>query len=214
MNINWFHPENVLARIERDNRTAYIPTLRQSLLIGCAGFTFASLLVFATVAFGERWMYRNLGLTGAYLLWTILFIAAGGAMLSPLVIGPGRLPRFYLPFGAAFFLYSVGWTGAYFTLRGTAGEWIGTLLGAVLMALAFGWTFRAWRSLPLLATVLFVCNAAGYFVGSIIFNSLPGQIGMVLWGLVYGLFFGVGIGAALFFAQARTRELLQQQSED
>src|SRR3712207_8665090 len=37
-------------------------------------FCAASLCVFATVAFAERWMYARLGLYGAYLAWTALFI--------------------------------------------------------------------------------------------------------------------------------------------
>jgi len=43
-----------------------IPSLRRSLLIGGLGFAAVSLCVFATVAFGERWMYRNLTVIGAY----------------------------------------------------------------------------------------------------------------------------------------------------
>ena len=65
----------------------------------------------------------DLGLSGAYAIWTVLFIFLGGALLSPIVIGPGRLWRFQLVFGMAFLLYAVGWVGSYFTLRGVAGEW-------------------------------------------------------------------------------------------
>ena len=98
--------------------------MKRSLLIGGLGFGLASLCVFATVAFGERWMYTNLGLTGAYLVWTALFILLGGGVLGSLVAGRWRLPKFYLLFGLAFFAYAVGWTAAYFLLRGAAGEWI------------------------------------------------------------------------------------------
>jgi len=84
-------------------------SLKHSLLIGGIGFACVSLLVFATVAFGERWMYPNLGLAGAYLAWTALFILLGGGVLGSLVTGFWRLPKFYLLFGIAFFAYAAGW---------------------------------------------------------------------------------------------------------
>ena len=73
-----------------------LPSLVRSLLTGGLGFGLVSLCVFATVAFGERWMYEHLGLLGAYLAWTALFILLGGGVLGSLVVGRWRLPRFYL----------------------------------------------------------------------------------------------------------------------
>ena len=57
-------------------------SLTRSALLGGLGFGLASLLVFATVAFGERWMYTHLGLWGAYLAWTVLFIGLGGGEIG------------------------------------------------------------------------------------------------------------------------------------
>ena len=114
-----------------------IPSLKRSLLIGGLGFGLASLCVFATVAFAERWMYTQLGLYGAYLVWTAFFILLGGGVLGSLVVGRWRLPKFYLLFGIAFFAYAVGWTAAYFVLRGAPGEWIGSLVGSLLMGSVF-----------------------------------------------------------------------------
>src|SRR5262249_58555555 len=85
--------DRVMARIHQNGPPSSIPSLGRSILIGSFGFCFASLCVFATVAFAERWMYRNLGLSGAYIAWTVLFIFLGGALLSPLVIGLDRLWR-------------------------------------------------------------------------------------------------------------------------
>ena len=100
-----------------------VPSLKTSIVRGGIGFCLVSLLVFATVAFAERWMYTNLTMLGAYLTWTILFIALGGGVLGSLVDGRWRLPKFYLLFGLAFFVYAAGWVFAYFFLRGYAGEW-------------------------------------------------------------------------------------------
>lgn len=59
-------------------------------------------------------MYANLGLTGAYVAWTALFILLGGAVFGSLVVQRWPLPKFYFLFGIAFFAYAIGWVSAYF----------------------------------------------------------------------------------------------------
>jgi len=179
----------------------HVPTLARSVVIGGAGFSLVSLCVFATVAFAERWMYVHLTVLGAYLAWTVLFIVLGGAVLGSLVVGRWRLPRFYLLYGPAFFAYAVGWVVAYFVFRGTAGEWVGSLAGSLMMALVFVIAFKAFKSLAKLSTLLFIANSIGYFVGSALNDLVNGKNGMLLWGAIYGLFLGAGLGAVLRFAQ-------------
>ena len=183
-----------------------IPPLTKSVLTGALGFGAVSLVVFATVAFAERWMYTNLGLWGAYLAWTILFIVLGGAAVGPVVVERWRLPKFYLLFAGAFFAYAIGWVGAYFVLRGAVGEWVGSLLGSILMALVFAAGFGVTRSLVKLSALLFVANSIGYFLGSALNDYFGGREGMLLWGAAYGLFLGAGMGAVLWFAQGGERE--------
>ena len=178
-----------------------IPSLQKSLVIGGLGFCAVSLCVFATVAVGERWMYRNLGLLGAYLVWTVLFILLGGAVLGSLVVGRWRLPKFYLLYGLAFFFYALGWVVAYFALRDGAGEWLGSLAGSIFMALVFAVGFGVMRSTLKFAVLLFVANSVGYFLGLALNAYFGGSTGMLLWGAAYGLFLGAGIGAVLHFAQ-------------
>jgi len=180
-----------------------VPSLSRSILIGAFGFCLVSLIVFATVAFAERWMYTNLGLTGAYIAWTALFILLGGAVLGSLVVGRWRNPRFFLIFGIAFFVYAAGWVAAYFTLRSAAGEWSGSLVGSILMAVVFAVAFRAFRQILKLSLLLFVTNSLGYFLGSALNEFLHGRSGMLAWGIVYGFFVGAGIGAVLHFVQQR-----------
>lgn len=173
-------------------------------ITGATGFMLASMVVFASVAFGERWMYRTLGLYGAYLVWTIAFILLGGAVFGPVVADSRwRLPKFYLLFGLAFFAYAVGWVGAYFTLRSSAGEWIGSLVGSILMAVIFAVGFGASRLILKLSVLLFITNSAGYFIGSFLNDQIGAQAGMLLWGIAYGLFLGAGIGASLHLVQQR-----------
>lgn len=83
------------------------PSFGRSAIAAGIGFCLVSLCVFATVAFAEKWMYAQLGLPGAYLAWTALFILLGGGVLGSLVGGKWRLPKFYLLFGAAFLAYAM-----------------------------------------------------------------------------------------------------------
>ena len=168
---------------------------------GAIGFGLVSLVVFATVAFAERWMYRNLGLFGSYIAWIVLFILLSGAVFGSLVAGRWRLPRFYLLWALAFFAYAAVWMIAYFRLGRTSGELVGSLVGSILMAVVLAAGFGSLRSIVKLSAVLVVSNLLGYFLGVALFNSLSEPAGMLLFGVVYGVLFGAGIGAAIYFVQ-------------
>src|SRR3569832_847144 len=179
-----------------------VPLLAKSIVTGAIGFGLVSLVVFATVAFGEGWLYQNLGLFGAYITWIVLFILLSGAVFGSLVVvDRWRLPKFYLLWAVAFFAYAAAWMIAYFTLGHTTGEFVGALAGSIFMALVLATGFRTLGSLVKLSAVLFVSNALGYFLGAALFNTLSEPTGMLLFGVVYGLFFGAGIGAALQLVQ-------------
>jgi hypothetical protein len=208
MNLIGLTSDRVVARMRRDERDNSIPSLGRSIMIGSFGFCIASLCVFATVALAEQWMYRSLGLSGAYVVWTVLFIFLGGALLSPLVIGPGRFWRFQLVFGTAFLLYAIGWVGSYFTLRGVAGEWAGSLVGSILMALVITLAFGVIKTFFAQAAALFIANSAGYFLGALLYYAIRGKTGMLLWGVLYGLCLGSGLGLSIFLAQTPLREHL------
>ena len=173
-------------------------SLTRSALQGGLGFGLASLLVFATVAFGERWMYTHLGLWGAYLAWTVLFIGLGGGALLPLVSAPWRGVRFLGLFGLAFLLYSIGWVAAYFLARGSRlGEWLGSLVGSLAMGQVFVVGFKVRKAPIHLAAILFLANSVGYFLGSALNDAYARPTGMLLWGGIYGVFLGAGLGAVL-----------------
>lgn len=178
------------------------PSIGRSVLTGGIGFSAVSLAVFATVAFAERWMYSHLTVTGAYLVWTFAFILLGGALFGSLVVGRWRLPKFYLLYGVAFFAYAAGWVGAYFTSGGRKGEWLGSLAGTILMAFVLAFGFNALRSTLKFSALLFASNSIGYFLGSSLNDYVGAESGMLLWGLVYGLFFGSGIGAVIQMSQS------------
>jgi len=179
--------------------------LPREVLRGGIGFCLVSFVVFATVAYGERWMYARLGVLGAYVAWTLAFIVPGGFVLGSVV--DDRRGKFYLLWGLAFFVYAAGWVGAYFLVRGVLGEWLGSLIGSLLMTIVFAFGFSTARSIPKLSLLLFIANSAGYFLGSALNDYVGGRPGMLLWGIIYGLFLGTGISSLLHLLQ-RSRNVL------
>src|SRR5262249_5165839 len=131
----------------------------------------------------------------------------------PLVIGPGRWRRFQLLFGITFLLYAAGWVVSYFTLRGGAGEWVGSLAGSVLIALVINLAFGVIKTFFAHAAALFIANSAGYFLGGLIHHSTSGKIGMLLWGIIYGLCLGAGFGLSIFLAQSPLRSQLNRNNK-
>lgn len=169
---------------------------------GAFRFTLASLVVYATVAFGEGWMYENLGRSGAYAAWTILFIGLGAYSLQNLVRETMQGFRFTLIFSLSFLLYAIGWIACYFSLGGGLGEWLGSLAGSVLLSLGLALGFGRFARSPIISIVIFTLHSAGYFLGDIANNIFPRPTGMLLWGLAYGIGLGAALGAALFILQS------------
>jgi hypothetical protein len=169
-------------------------SLSQSLGIGSVGFCFVSTVVFATVAFGERWLYNHLGVPLTYVFWTLLFILGGGTVAARLNRGFQSDARSYTVFALAFLLYSVGWTAAYFTLKTAARELLGVIAGTLLMSLTFTGASGAIRNLARIFLVLLLTNGAAYFAGRYVWRALGGQAGMIAWGVLFGLGLGLGLG--------------------
>ena len=176
-------------------------SLKRFIVTGGIGFSIASLCVFATVAIAQDWMYRHLGVTAAYIVWIVLFIVLGGRALSSLVVDTRRRSRFYLMFGAAFFAYGISWMAAYFTFRNAVGEWLGSFVGSVCLALVFAAWFGVLRSAPLFGALLFVANSIAYFAGALLFYSFSHDVGLLVWGPFYGFCLGAGLGTVLYLAQ-------------
>lgn len=183
-------------------------TRSQAVIRGALGFLLASLVVFTTVVLGTRWLYANLKEAGAYSIWAIEFIFFAGFILArmfKLEIWP-----FAGIFGASFAAYVVGWCGVYFTIPNRTGELIASIAGPLAMAVTAaaitrrrGRFLQAFRALALSHTI-------GYFIGSLLFESVEKGAGMMLWGVAYGIGFGAGIGYTILLlmdppAQPETR---------
>ena len=206
-------PVSSKARWESADSAPRILTFSQSTFIGMLGFTGLSLGVFATWAFGGRFLYGNLGELGAYGVWCLLFLLGAG-MLRPALTGPISWGRFYGMFLAVFFSYAVVWTIAWMIFHNRVGEWLGAFFGMMAMAAVLCWVFNALKAFPKVTAVLFIGNAIGYFMGSWFHANASAPAAQLLWGLCYGVGTGAGMGMAFYFCQAPLRQLLAERNND
>lgn len=183
-------------------------TLGASLVRGAIGFTVLSVAGFVPWAvFGKR-LYQAIGEAGMYAVCAAVFIALSGPLMHRLIMGAGSLSRFYKVFALAFIPYSVAWTIGWMFLRGHPGSIVGLLAGAIVMGPILAAAFDALGSVVKVITVLFLANAAGYFLGGVVEAAVPGIPGKLLWGVFYGLGFGAGLGWAFHECQTSARRLL------
>ena len=189
------------------------PSLIQSVSLAALGFSAASMIVFATVAMAEQWLYGQFGQTGAYVFWTGLFILTAGLLLEWLAAGPGARLRFFGFFAVAFTLYAAGWVISYFTFQGRTGEWMGAAIGTALFACYMNWEFKASQFFKVFL-VLFLAHSLGYFAGAFLAQQPAGRSwGLLLWGITYGLVFGAGLGYAIYIVQEPLRTALRRRGQ-
>lgn len=221
------HTDSILARVAAAAVQPRVPTVRQSLFIGGLGFGLVGLAAFAVWAVGGKSITQAVGEPGLYALCALVFIGLAGLVFGQLVIGPGGTRRIYALFTLAFTGYSAVWCVAWFGLRGTlTAEIVGAVLGAAAMAAVLAWGFGAGREMLRVVAVLVVLNALGYFLGEIWWRWLPGEGGtqvlgemlnrpqrrmlaMLGWGVLFGGFFGAGVGYAIHLCQAEVRRRLR-----
>jgi len=202
--------ESVIARIRNSRAPVRMASLGQSLATGCFGFGAVSVAAFAVWAWGGTWLGARVGELGLYGACGVVLIGGGGLVLSPLLVGPGARGRFCGLFALAFFLYAGVWTGSYFSLRSRSGEVLAALLGPAILGMTLANAFATPGAMRRIVAALCATHAAGYFAGEILYESLDGKAGMLLWGLTYGIGFGAGIGFTLFTCQEPVRSQLAE----
>ncbi len=173
-------------------------------LRGSLGFAAVSVAAFSVWAFGGKWFRGHGGDPAMYAVIAAVFLGLTGALLHPLARGPRPLVRFTRVFVPAFLAYAGAWCGAWFLLGFGRGEWLGSLAGSAAFALVAGLLLGNPRAFPRAGLALFIGHSAGYFAGGPLYDSVkPGHatLGMLGWGLLYGLGFGAGIGYAFFAYQ-------------
>jgi hypothetical protein len=183
------------------------PGLAASVLRGSLGFAAVSLAAFALWATAGKWLTQHFREGGFYAVDAAVFLALSGVFLHPLVPGPNSFRRFMVAFVPAFVAYAIVWCGAWFALGFGRGEWLGSLAGCGAFALVAGALRGNLRAVPRAALVLFAAHSAGYFLGGPLhYRSGPDHrvLGILGWGLLYGLGFGAGIGYAFHAFRGRS----------
>lgn len=186
--MNWLRldPESLAARTHAAG--ARPPSMGESLVRGIIGFTVVSFAGFAPWVVAGRWFYRQVGEVGLYAACALVFIGSSGLLLHRLIMGPQTLGRFYALFAVAFASYSVGWTAGWMALGGVMGSLVGLMLGTLVMGVVLAWAFgERWRWWQV-ARLLFIHNAAGYFMGEAVAAELMRSfrsLGMLIWGGVW-----------------------------
>jgi hypothetical protein len=129
----------------------------------------------------------------------------GSGILRRRGAGPNSFLRFGKAFLPAFIAYSVAWFACWKALGWVKGEWLGSLAGSVVFVAVVGGSLGSLKPLPKAALAVFVGHSAGYFLGGPIHYAVKDPslrtLGILAWGLLYGLGFGAGIGYAFYVLQ-------------
>src|SRR6185503_6156663 len=107
----------------------------------------------------------------------------------------------YKLFGLSFAAYSAAWIAAWMMRPGHVGSLVGLFAGTAAMGWMFATAFDARPATWNAIAALFVLNTIGYFAGGWVEGTVaklaPIKIAMLLWGVCYGI--GLGAGLALAF---------------
>lgn len=163
-------------------------------LRGALGLTVPTMIVYGSVAWGERWLYSRFTVLGTYALWTAVFLVLAPWLMARLLVERPRRPRFTWAFILGFLAYAIAWVAAYFALRGRVGEVVASVVGPGAMGIVLAGGMRAWSRWGGAALVLTMAHGVGYALGSWANGAWGGTWGMLAWGVAYGLGFGAGIG--------------------
>lgn len=198
------HPDDVLARTPAaEIARRRVPSLGFSVGYGAISMALVSTLAYSVWAFrlirGEPMMYAAVAL---------VYIILTGLALHRLILAPRSRGAFALLFGAAFLAYAVIWSAFWFGLRGRhladlwgAAAGLGALTLVLGNALGGAHLWRAWLA-------AFALHSAGYYLGGVLYGSIAGPAGKLLWGTAHGLGFGAGLGFVLFHVQGPLKNRL------
>ena len=197
-------------------------------IAGALRFTVVSLLAFGFWASADRRTYRQIGEGGLYAGCLLIFILASVVWLRPLASPPFRsIGRFAARFGLVMLVYAIAWCAAWFILKGKLGEWCGSLAGSFVLGYGIVRLFGNGKNGLLVSLFVFALHSGGYFLGDLVFSAttrgawatplvqhlgkpLAGVVTKLLWGLWYGLGMGAGLGIA--FREANEQQLLAEKN--
>jgi hypothetical protein len=179
-------------------------SLLSSILLASLGFAAVSVGAFSVWVFGGGWFHHHGGEAAMYASCCLVFAVLSGLLLHPLLAGSATLWKFYRLFIPAFMAYAVAWCAGWFLLGAGQGEWVASLAGSFAFAAVMAASCGNRRALLPAALVMFLAHSAGYFCGEkVCYASLHSARGELVWGLLYGLGFGAGIGHTFWLMQRK-----------
>lgn len=173
-------------------KSALTPTL-----LSVTGFTFVTLAAYACWAFGGNFLGSPVVL---YLACTIVFLVLGSFSLYPLAAESTSKKRFFATYTIGFLGYAICWCVFWMLLHNKTGEWIGSLVGLLVMTFAFRLGIKRPQKLLLPFFLLFLFHSIGYFAGEQIHLALRHShttLARLGWGFAHGLGFAIGLTALL-----------------
>ncbi len=172
------------------------------MLRGALGFALVGVASFAVWAFGGKVFAPLGGEKAMYAGCALVFLLLSGALLHPLLNGPGSYARFNKVFFPAFFLYALVWSVLWFVMGFGLGEWLASAFGSAAFVFVSACRLGGWRVAAAATLVLFLTHSAGYFLGGeLYYPSDRGVIMKMAWGLIYGVGFGAGVGYVFWALQ-------------
>lgn len=159
----------------------------RDVLRGSLGFAAVSVAAFSVWAFGP--------LKGAamYAAVAAAFIVLTGFALHPLAATPRDFVKAFIP---AFVAYAVVWTAFWMELKFKGRDYAGAAAACAIFTGILGRVLGGRRAWPKAFLVTLATHSLGYWLGGVVCYQVfsHDKIGMLSWGLFYGLGFGAGIG--------------------
>ena len=197
-------------------------------IAGALRYALVSVLAFGFWASADRRTYRQIGEGGIYGGCLLIFILASVVWLRPLAPPTHRsIGRFSARFGLVMLLYAIAWCAGWFIIKGKPGEWCGSLAGSFALGYGIVRLFGNGKNGLVVSLLIFALHSGGYFLGDLVFSAttrgawaptmaehlgkpMAAIVTKLLWGLWYGLGMGAGLGIA--FREANEQVMLAEKN--
>lgn len=175
----------------------------------------AGLFCLVSLTAFSLWAFQIEFLQGASLLYpaiALVFILGGAPSMLPAYRknnGSRGQIKYLLIFWPAFIVFAAGWWIFWEMFLNHTGEIFGSFLGLSGMVLIFTCCFRTTRSRASLVATSFAWYTINYYLADFCYNelkSINGTWAIPASRLIWGLFFGIGMGTALAFITDSLRQ--------